>query len=599
MTRRVVCSAIALAVVLSWSPERWFIAHAGLQALGQQARPVFRSNADLVTVPVFVKGNADDVADLRPADFALTDNGVPQRVDSFTTEAMPVDVTVLVETSHAFKDYANSVNKHVRTIASRVRPGDRLEILGIDDYVNVLLPFGPPDRPFDVDEFPRGGMASVYDALVAALLREADPDRQHLVIAITDTIDTMSTLPMAAVREAARQSSATLVLSWVTMAVEPSSSMGAPPPWMTSAERVARHIGRFGPAQRTVPRRQQWTPHYDPPPMRDLYAFDVLRGAADLTGGGLHIGGFIERNSAIVFNKVYAGVRKNVVLRYRPEGVARDGWHDVTVTVPRHPKLDLRARRGYFVEAESEAARASPGATATAPGTFEALRLAAGNDDLTAVREVIDGAADAGTLASLIADFRAAGNIWPATPRREFVTALALADRAVRSSSGELADAGVALLARYAPLVRPPLGPDAFERLWLSASALLLQASARPAAALQLLETALSRMPDAPRLLLARAIVADTFVTGSGVAGPTALAQAAQQLLGFYDLAITNPEVAVEARVHKALLLQRLGRNNEAAALPNTSAGRREPVGQDTVVLFTQMLSDLNRQITR
>ena len=126
-----------------------------------------------------------------------------------------------METSHAFKDYAKSVNEQVRQIASRVHPGDRLEILGIDNYVNVLLPFGPPDRAFDVDAFPRGGVTSVNDALVAALLREADPDRQHLIIAITDTIDTMSTLNMAAVRAVAQQSSATLVLSWVTLSEDP------------------------------------------------------------------------------------------------------------------------------------------------------------------------------------------------------------------------------------------------------------------------------------------------------------------------------------------------------------------------------------------
>lgn len=458
-----VAGAFAVAVSLPQSQGR---------AQEQKPAPVFRSNADLVTVPVFVKGSGGAVTGLQPADFVLTDNGVAQHVDSFSMEALPVDVTVLVETSHAIRDYAKSVNDQVRQIASRVHEGDRLEILGIDTYVNVLLPFGRPGREFDVNTFPRGGMTSVNDAIVAALLRQPDPDRQHLIIAITDTIDTMSTLDMAAVRAVARQSSATLVLSWVTMSQDEGE-----PIWMTTSERLDRHIR--GPAQRTVPRRQQWTPHYHPPLRRNMSAFDVLREAADLTGGGLHTGGFIERNSAIVFNRIYSEFRRNYVLRYVPRGVARDGWHDVAVTVPRYPRLDIRARHGYFIEAGRPAPGATPAPFAPPPGSLQALRAHADSDDLSALRATVAAAEEAGTLTQLIADFRAAGNLWPARPRREFVAALAIADRAVRSLSEEIASAGIRLIERYPPLVRPPLGPDDFERLWLRAAALLKESAGR------------------------------------------------------------------------------------------------------------------------
>lgn len=316
-------------------------------AAQQQAAPqgppaVFRASTDLVTVPVFVKGGARIVASLTAADFVLTDNGVPQQIQSFSAEALPVDITVLVETSRAMKDYARSINGDVRDLLSQVRPTDRIEILGIDDYVNVLMPFGSPARPFDVSRLPTGGMASVHDALVAALLRKADPDRQHLIIAITDTIDTMSTLDVATVRDVARHSSSTLELVWVTM------SGTAPPSWTTSAERVDAH-GR-GPAQRRSPRRAQWTPHYEPHPNRTFADFDVIREAAELTGGQLRVGSLIDRNASIIFRKVYAEFRSSVVLRYVPTGVERDGWHALSVTVPRHRDLETRARQGYFVE---------------------------------------------------------------------------------------------------------------------------------------------------------------------------------------------------------------------------------------------------------
>ena len=208
----------------------------------QTPQPVFRSNTDLVTVPVFVKGSAGAAAGLTSADFVLTDNGVPQQVETIDSEAMPVDVTVLVETSRALKDYAASINEQVRRIAALVRPGDRLEILGIDDYVTVLLPFGPATRAVTLDRFAGGGLASVNDAMVAALLREPDPDRRHLIVALTDSIDTMSTLGVPSVREVARQANATLVIAWITLSedaffVAPADDPTKAPPWMTSSER--------------------------------------------------------------------------------------------------------------------------------------------------------------------------------------------------------------------------------------------------------------------------------------------------------------------------------------------------------------------------
>jgi hypothetical protein len=187
----------------------------------------------------------------------------------------------------------------------------------------------------------------------------------------------------------------------------------------------------------------------------------------------LHTGGFIDRNSAIVFNRIYAEFRRNYVLRYLPRGVPRDGWHDVAVTIPRYPRLDVRARHGYFIEAQPSAPVPAPVSTAPAEDTFDALRAAATRGDLPAMRATVVAAEQAGTLAQLIADFRVAGNIWPATPRREFIAALVIAERAARSASANVARDGAQLLARTAPMVRPPLGPDEFDGLWRKAASLL------------------------------------------------------------------------------------------------------------------------------
>jgi hypothetical protein len=46
--------------------------------------------------------------------------------------------------------------------------------------------------------------------------------------------------------------------------------------------------------------------------------------------------------------KMVADFRQSYVLTYTPANVSRDGWHTITVTVPRGKSFAVRARQGYF-----------------------------------------------------------------------------------------------------------------------------------------------------------------------------------------------------------------------------------------------------------
>lgn len=568
----------------------------------QTPQAVFRTNTDLVTVPVFVKGSGDVVGRLTAADFVLTDNGVRQTVETIDSESLPVDVTLLMETGEAIEHYRDTLNEQVRKIAALMRPTDRIEVLGIDNYVSVLVPFGPPTRSMAVETFTGGGMVSVNDALVAALLRESDPDRRHLIIAMTDSIDTMSTLSIANVRDVAKQSRSTLVVSWITLSQDGDPSPTTP--WATAAERLERHVrapttlgarpmlGVPGGNSRssgvvvgrTAPVRQQWAPHYDPPVGRRWTAFDVLREAADLTGGAVHPPGvFTDRNAAAIFDKIYAEFRRNYILRYLPQGVARDGWHDVKVSIPSAPDVEVRARRGYLVEPKPPAIPPPPPPPPT-PGSIGALTAAIVSGDVSATRAVIAATESPERLQTLIAEFEAAGTAGQLPQRREFATALLLADAALQSPSDDTQNAALAMLQRYAALVRPPLGPDAFEREWLRAEAAVLIAATRPADAYVPLANAVIRFPDDPQLLLARAIIGDQFVTGlPGAAGGRVVAPAAiDQALGFFDAALKQLSVAQEARIRKGWLLKRQGRATDAQVSFDVAAnvGDTDPLRQ-------------------
>ena len=337
-----------------------------------QTKPVFRTGTDLVTVPVSVRSQGATPAGLTPEDFMVMDNGVRQTVQVVSGESVPADVTLVVETSEAIKPYLKSIEGQVRKIASMMRPDDRFEVIGAAEYVTQILPLRPASEQRAIPEFKAAGLSSINDALVGALLREPDASRPHLIIVLSDTIDTMSATSMATVHDVAKYSSSILTIAWITMDLIP-APLFQPPFTSTTAERAnvqraaanfvgeppiklfggieQRATGAEGSNRRTQPRTGGWYPHYDPPVGRHITAFDPLKDAAEMTGGKLYLPGvFADRTASVIFDKLYSDYRHRYVIQYTASGVAREGWHDVTVTVPKLPKAEISAKRGYFVE---------------------------------------------------------------------------------------------------------------------------------------------------------------------------------------------------------------------------------------------------------
>ncbi len=315
------------------------------------SQQVFRAGTDVVSVNVSVRAGGTPVSNLHAADFVLLDNGVQQRIESVEIQAVPADVTLLVETSDAVSGYVGSLSNQVQKIAALVRPDDRLSVMTIDTYVTEVLPRQPVLKP-QIGRFTPGGLSSANDALAMALLRHADPDRPHLVIAITNAIDTMSLLDVDAVREIARESSAILHVALIDIGEE----IPDPPakPYLKSSWQRLNGF-RCGTSFQCSLTRLFWRARDDRPFGLFHYEdFDSLKEAAELTGGKMYLPGvFTDRTAAAIFEKVFADYRQSYILRYTPQGVKREGWHEISVTVPSAPSYTVHARRGYAVDARS------------------------------------------------------------------------------------------------------------------------------------------------------------------------------------------------------------------------------------------------------
>jgi VWFA-related protein len=156
------------------------------------------------------------------------------------------------------------------------------------------------------------GGTALFDAICAAAMESTEPGRRHLIVALTDGLDTQSFLGRNQRQAILARSNAVVYI--VAISVRGRAVNTTVAPGVTSE------------------------------PMGD-YDY-LLAELTDVTGGEL-----IDFRPGSSFSEplrqAIAGVRTRYTLWYQPNGVSGTGWHKLVVTVPRRD-YDLRARRGYF-----------------------------------------------------------------------------------------------------------------------------------------------------------------------------------------------------------------------------------------------------------
>jgi tetratricopeptide (TPR) repeat protein len=531
----------------------------------------FRTSVDAVVVDVSVRSSGRLVEGLRAADFDVRDNGVRQAVEIVEAVAVPIDLTLVVDVSAhprlpegkpgSAEAAARRVSEEVARVARRLRPIDRLRVLTVDRYVHQVVSIREGSTIAPIEAVASGGLASLYDGLIAALLQPVDPDRRHVVIAGVKNHDTMSAMDVAAVRDVAARSDAWLhVVVLETAAANEAQAAGF------RCELESNDVLVEGVCQPTA---RFWTPHVhelfenlgrmnpdgSQAEVRLTQHGRALRDAVEQAGGVFHRTElFSEPSLAGVFSRVVLDFDTRYLLRYTPTGVAREGRHVITVAVPGSRGAVVRARRGYSVAPAASPALPPPVPTAgarSAAATLEALIATYVRAE--SAREAI---ADPAALIQAFLETRAT---WPGTFNQEAAFALELAEIGLASPSPSPRIAAANLLRRYAHLVRHPLGPDEFERAWLTGQVTLLQGRLVPGGPGSFVDAALQRFPHEPAFLLAKAIAIDRALARSGISPADAVLVRAA-----YGVAAAHAATAAEARLRLAWFLHRAGRHDEA-----------------------------------
>jgi len=261
-------------------------------------QPTFSTRVEVVRVDVLVTENGRSVSGLKPADFEVADNGVPQKVDLVDVERLPLDLVLAFDISASVAGARlGQLRSASEVLLDELKKGDRVALVTFNQVVRLRSPLTAVREGVQaaLEQLRADGSTALYDGSYLALMAVEQTSGRRLQIVFSDGLDSCSWLSAEAVVETARRS------GWVAYAVSVAEAGKSP-------------------------------------------AF--LRDLCDVTGGRL-----IEVESTWNLSSVFVDVldefRQRYIVTYSPRGVAKDGWHRLEVRV-KGRKATVKARPGYL-----------------------------------------------------------------------------------------------------------------------------------------------------------------------------------------------------------------------------------------------------------
>jgi VWFA-related protein len=369
--------------------------HAQTSAPTVPPTPTLNANSTLVLVPALVRNKSGDlVFSLNADDFALTDDGVPQKLTlEEDTDAEPLALVVLIEAGAATSeagwhpdtlapppDRFSTLPAMVEALTGNVP--HRIAVVGFDSGPELLQDFTPNidsvedaihymDTGIDGD-----GKAAILDALGFSLdlLRRQPPQYRRAILLLSETNDRGSKLRLDdALRAVSDTNTVIYSLAYSTGNTD-ASQYG-------SRELPAKHVpGTFLSFENPHPNPPHGCMGKDPDPQphathnQAAKAYDCLtqllpplafakmaaiaatedlqrdipETVARLTGGEYFRLGdakSLERDLQIISNHIH----NRYVLSFQPQS-PHPGFHAIALTTPNYLHLEVSARNGYWAE---------------------------------------------------------------------------------------------------------------------------------------------------------------------------------------------------------------------------------------------------------
>ena len=264
-------------------------------AAGQQ--PAFAARVESVRVDVLVLDNGRPILGLRPADFEIVDNGVPQQVDLVSFESIPLTVVLALDMSDSVAgEQLEQLQDAGRGVVTGLAHGDQAALVTFSSAVTRAAPLTTDIALIGaaLDDAWGAGATSVIDGVYAAMMIGEEDASRALVIVFSDGLDTSSWLSAERVLDSARRGDA-----------------------------VVYSVG-----------------------VGDGRGSSFLHDVASATGGTAYKVDS-TRDLRATFVRILDEFRHRYLVSYTPRAVSRDGWHRLEVRV-KNRRATIKARPGYL-----------------------------------------------------------------------------------------------------------------------------------------------------------------------------------------------------------------------------------------------------------
>jgi Ca-activated chloride channel homolog len=167
----------------------------------QDGMYILHANVDEVLLDcTVINQKGEVVTDLRQRDFRVWEDGVPQTVNAFLLQDLPVSMGILVDNSGSMRDKRTAVNAAAMELLRDSNPRDAAFVVNFSDHAYLDQGFTTDRIALDrsLSRYDSRGTTAMYDAVAASadeLSRHAKERKQVLLI-VTDGADNASRLTM-------------------------------------------------------------------------------------------------------------------------------------------------------------------------------------------------------------------------------------------------------------------------------------------------------------------------------------------------------------------------------------------------------------------
>ena len=167
-----------------------------ISAQGQdQGEGVIRVGVNLVLLDATVKTKAGEImADLKKDDFEVREDGVAQKLEVFSRDALPINVALVLDLSDSIGPFLSPLRDAANTALAALKPDDEVALFTFSTEAQLRVPFTKDKTALaeQINTFQAGGATNINDGIFLAsqYLLKLPPKGRRVIILISDDVGT-------------------------------------------------------------------------------------------------------------------------------------------------------------------------------------------------------------------------------------------------------------------------------------------------------------------------------------------------------------------------------------------------------------------------